>query len=416
LRGLYADPGPSSSPSPGFFGKRAFDSVAGVNGREVVIVEAVRTPIGRGHPEKGAFKDLHPNELLGAVYKGVVERAGIDASEVEDVLAGCVVQYGEQSFNVGRNAWLQAGLPYETPATTLDRQCGSAQQAVNFGASQIAVGVNEVVIGSGVEHMGRLPMFIGRKLEADVGTPWPKEMYERYDLIDQGFSAEMIADRWGLSRQDLDEIGARSQQRAERAANEGRFDREILAIPVDGTVVSKDQGIRPGTTAETLSQLKPAFKEDGKITAGNSSQISDGAAAVLLMSREKADASGVKARARIVDQATVGVDPVIMLTGPIPATQKILQRNKMTIADIDLFEVNEAFSSVLGAWEKEMHPDPDRVNVNGGAIALGHPLGSTGARLITTMLHELERADKEYGLITMCCGGGLGTATLIQRV
>jgi acetyl-CoA acyltransferase len=376
----------------------------------------VRTPIGRGHPEKGNFRDVHPNELLGRVFAEVVRRAGIDAGVVEDVLAGCVQQYGEQSFNVGRNAWLQAGLPYETPATTLDRQCGSAQQAVNFGASQIAVGVNEVVIGSGVEHMGRIPMFIGRKLEADVGTPWPKEMYERYQLIDQGFSAEMIAEQWQLSREDLDRVAVRSQQNAARAADEGRFDREILPFPVNGATISKDQGIRPGTTMETLAELKPAFKEDGKITAGNSSQISDGAAAVLMMSREKADQLGLKAKARIVDQATVGVDPVIMLTGPIPATRKILERNKLKISDIDLFEVNEAFSSVIGAWEKELKPDPERVNVNGGAIALGHPLGSTGARLITTLVHELERADKQIGLVTMCCGGGLGTATLIQRV
>jgi acetyl-CoA acetyltransferase family protein len=387
-----------------------------VETREVVIVEAVRTPIGRGHPEKGWFKDVHPNELLGAAYSEVIRRAGIDAAIVEDVIAGCVQQYGEQAFNVARNAWLQAGLPFETPATTIDRQCGSAQQAVNFGAALIASGVHDVVIGGGVEHLGRIPMFVGRAMQDTVGTPYPPEMYERYDLIDQGFSAELIADTWDLSRQDLDEIGLRSQNRAERAAAEGRFDREIMPFQVNGDTYTSDQGIRPGTTLEGLAALKPAFKEDGKITAGSSSQISDGAAAVLLMSRQKADELGLKARARIVDQTTVGVDPVMMLTGPIPATRKILDRNKITIDDIDLFEVNEAFASVIGAWQKELKPDPERVNVNGGAIALGHPLGSTGARLITTLLHELERSDKRLGLVTMCCGGGLGTATLIERL
>ena len=287
---------------------------------------------------------------------------------------------------------------------------------MNFGAAQIASGVHDVVIGCGVEHMGRIPLFVGRQLEETVGSPLTPELYERYDLVDQGFSAELIAEQWNLPRERLDEIAARSQQRAERAAEEGRFDREIQAIRVNGHVVSTDQGVRPGTTVETLAELKPAFKEDGRITAGNSSQISDGAAAVLLMSRDKADELGAKARARIVDQTTVGVDPVLMLTGPIPATRRILERNRMTIDDIDLFEVNEAFSSVIGAWENELHPDTDRLNVNGGAIALGHPLGSTGARLLTTLLHELERSDGERGLVTMCCGGGLGTATLIERI
>ena len=382
----------------------------------MVIVEAVRTPVGRGHREKGAYRDVHPNELLGDVYTELIRRAGIDGAQVDDVLAGCVQQYGEQSFNIGRNAWLQAGLPYEVPATTIDRQCGSAQQAVNFAASQIASGIHDVVIGSGVEHMGRVPMFIGRKFEADVGTPYTPELYERYHLVDQGFSAEMIADQWNLSRERLDEIAARSQQRAARARDEGRFDREIVPVETPEGTVTQDQGIRGETTVETLSELKPAFKEDGKITAGNASQISDGAAAVLVASREKADQLGLKARARILDHTTVGVDPVIMLTGPIPATRKILDRNGMTIDDIDLIEINEAFASVVGAWEDELHPDTERVNANGGAIALGHPLGSTGARLLTTLLHELERSDKEIGLVTMCCGGGLGTATLIQRI
>jgi acetyl-CoA acyltransferase len=317
---------------------------------------------------------------------------------------------------VARNAWLQAGLPIETPATTVDRQCGSAQQAVNFAAALIAAGVHDVVIGSGVEHMGHVPMGIGFKWIDEVGSPWPPELMERYNLIPQGLSAEMIADQWEIPRAELDELAMRSHQLAHRATEEGRFEREIMPFKVNGSTYVSDQGIRPDTTIEALSQLKPAFKEDGKVTAGNSSQISDGAAAVLLMAREKADALGLKARARIVDQTTVGVDPVIMLTGPIPATHKILERNGMKMDDIDLVEINEAFAPVVAAWRRELEPDMDRVNVNGGAMALGHPLGSTGARLITTLLHELERSDKEVGLVTMCCGGGLGTGTLIQRL
>jgi acetyl-CoA acyltransferase len=385
-------------------------------GREVVIVEAVRTPIGRGHREKGYYRDTHPNELLGRCYTEVIERAGIEPAEVEDVIAGCVQQYGEQMFNVARNAWLQAGLPVETPATTVDRQCGSAQQAINFAAALIASGVHDTVIGSGVEHMGHVPMGVGFNWVDQVGSPWPKELMDRYDLIPQGLSAEMIADQWEIPRSELDELAVRSHQLAHRATEEGRFEREIVPMPVNGDTYVADQGIRPDTSLEALSQLKPAFKPDGKITAGNSSQISDGAAAVLLMAREKADALGLKPRARIVDQTTVGVDPVIMLTGPIPATRKLLERNGMTIGDLDLIEINEAFAPVVAAWRRELEPDMDRVNVNGGAMALGHPLGSTGARLITTLLHELERSDKEVGLVTMCCGGGLGTGTLLQRV
>jgi acetyl-CoA acyltransferase len=386
------------------------------NGREVVIVEAARTPIGRGHPEKGYYKDTHPNELLGKTYTEVIERAGIDPSEVEDVITGCVQQVGEQGFNAGRNAWLQAGLPVETPATTVDRQCGSAQQAVNFAAALIASGVHDVVIGSGVEHMGHVPMGISFRWVDDVGSPWPPELMERYNLVPQGISAEMIADKWEIPRSELDEIGLRSHELASRATEEGRFEREIVPFAVNGNTYVTDQGIRSDTSLEKLSELKPAFKEDGKITAGNSSQISDGAAAVLLMERQKAESLGLKPRAQIMDQTTVGVDPVIMLTGPIPATKKLLERNGMKMDDIDLVEINEAFASVLAAWRRELEPDMDRVNVNGGAIALGHPLGSTGARLITTLLHELERSDKEVGLVTMCCGGGLGTGTLIQRV
>jgi acetyl-CoA acyltransferase len=385
-------------------------------GREVVIVEAVRTPIGRGHPEKGYYKDTHPNALLAKCYTEVIERAGIPADEVEDVVTGCVQQYGEQAFNVGRNAWLQAGLPVETPATTVDRQCGSAQQAVNFGAALVASGVHDAVIGSGVEHMGHIPMGVGFKWVDDVGSPWPEELMARYNLVPQGISAEMIADKWEIPRSELDEIGLRSHQLAVQATEEGRFAREIVPFSVNGDTYETDQGPRADTDLEKLAGLKPAFKEDGKVTAGNSSQISDGAAAVLLMSREKAEALGLKPRARIVDQTTVGVDPVIMLTGPIPTTNKLLERNGMKIGDLDLIEINEAFASVVAAWRRELEPDMDRVNVNGGAIALGHPLGSTGARLITTLLHELERSDKETGLVTMCCGGGLGTGTLIQRV
>ena len=389
-------------------------------GREVVIVEAARTPIGRGHPEKGYYRNTHPNELLGKAFSAVIERAGIPADAVEDVITGCVQQIGEQSFNAGRNAWLQAGLPMETPATTVDRQCGSAQQAVNFGAALVASGVHDVVIGGGVEHMGHIPMGVTFNFVDKVGSPWPDELMARYNLVPQGISAEMIADQWEIPRSELDELGLRSHQNAARATEEGRFERETIPMTVrmngsEETVVA-DQGIRPGTSLEALSGLKPAFKEDGKVTAGNSSQISDGAAAVLLMTREKADEYGLKPRARILDQTTVGVDPVIMLTGPIPATRKLLERNSMTMNDIDLVEINEAFASVVAAWRRELEPDMDRVNVNGGAIALGHPLGSTGARLITTLLHELERTDKEVGLVTMCCGGGLGTGTLIQRV
>jgi acetyl-CoA acyltransferase len=385
-------------------------------GREVVIVEAVRTPIGRGHEEKGYYKDTHPSNLLAKTYTEVLERSGVDPAEVEDVMTGCVQQFGEQGFNIGRNAWLEAGLPVETPATTIDRQCGSGQQAVNLAAALIASGVHDVVIGSGVEHMGHISFADGMQVQQEHGFAFSPELMERYNLVPQGISAEMIADQWEIPRSELDEIGLRSHQLAAKATEEGRFEREIVPFQVNGDTYVTDQGIRPDTSLEKLSQLKPAFKEDGKITAGNSSQVSDGAAAVMLMSAEKAKALGLEPRARIYDQTTVGVDPVIMLTGPIPATKRLLERNKMQISDIDLVEVNEAFASVLAAWRRELDPDMDRVNVNGGAIALGHPLGGSGARLLTTLLHELERSDKEMGLVTMCCGGGLGTGTMIQRV
>jgi acetyl-CoA acyltransferase len=385
-------------------------------GREVVIVEAVRTPIGRGHPENGYHAQTHPNVLLGRCFTELLERTGIDPAAIDDVIGGCVQQYGEQMFNVTRNAWLQAGLPVETPATTVDRQCGSAQQAVNFGAALIAAGVHDVVIGGGVEHMGHVPMGVGFKWVDDVGSPWPPAMLERYNLVPQGISAELIADNWEIPRSEMDELALRSHQRAARANEEGRFERETIAVAVNGDTHVADQGIRPDSSLEALAALKPVFKPDGKVTAGNASQISDGAAALLLMAADKARELGLRARARIVDQTTVGVDPVMMLTGPIPATHALLERNGMRIADVDLFEVNEAFAPVVLAWQRELEPDMDRVNVNGGAIALGHPLGSTGARLLTTLLHELERSDAETGLVTMCCGGGLGTGTLIRRV
>jgi acetyl-CoA acyltransferase len=384
-------------------------------GREVVIVEAARTPIGRGHPEKGYYKDRHASNLLAKVYGELFERAEVDPAETGDVIAGCAQQFGEQGVNIGRNAWLEAGLPMETPATTIDRQCGSAQQAVNFAAAQIASGVHDVVVGGGVEHMGHISFADGYEVMKEHGSPFSPELMDRYNLIPQGLSAEMIADQWEIPRSDLDEFGLRSQQLAAKATEEGRFERETIPFAVDGETYVTDQGLRE-TTLEGLANLKPAFKEDGKVTAGNSSQVSDGAAGVLLMAREKADALGLEPRARIYDQTTVGVDPVIMLTGPIPATRKLLERNGMVMDDIDLIEINEAFASVVLAWQRELDPDMDRVNVNGGAIALGHPLGSTGARLITTLLHEMERTDREMGLVTMCCGGGLGTGTLIQRM
>jgi acetyl-CoA acyltransferase len=384
-------------------------------GREVVIVEATRTPIGRGHPEKGYYKDIHPSNLLAKVYRELFERSGVDPAETGDVVTGCAQQFGEQGVNIGRNAWLEAGLPIETPATTIDRQCGSAQQAVNFAAALIATGVHDVAIGSGVEHMGHISFADGYEVMKEHGSPFSPELMDRYDLITQGLSAEMIADKWEIPRSELDELGVRSQELAAKATEEGRFEREVVPFSVNGDTYVADQGLRE-TTLEALANLKPAFKEDGKITAGNSSQVSDGAAGVLLMAREKADALGLKPRARIYDQTTVGVDPVIMLTGPIPATEKLLERNGMKMDDIDLVEINEAFASVVAAWRRELDPDMDRVNVNGGAIALGHPLGSTGARLITTLLHEMERTDKEMGLVTMCCGGGLGTGTLIERI
>jgi acetyl-CoA acyltransferase len=385
-------------------------------GREVVIVGAARTPIGRGHRAKGWFRDIHPNDLLGAAYRGVIDQVGIDAARVDGVIAGCVNEVGEQSNNVARNAWLQAGFPATTPASTVDIQCGSAQQAVSFAAGLISAGVHDVMIGAGVEHMGRLPIGSNLAHPEEFGTPFPPALMERYQLVSQGISAELIAGQWEIPRSEQDELGLRSHQLAARATDEGRFEREIVPMEGDGERRIVDQGIRRDTSLEALAALKPAFKDGGTVTAGNASQISDGAAAILLMSSEKAGELGFTPRARILDATTVGVDPVIMLTGPIPATRALLERNGMTIDDLDLIEINEAFASVVCAWRRELAPDMDRVNVNGGALALGHPLGSSGARLITTLLHELERSDEELGLVTMCTAGGNGTGTLIQRV
>ncbi len=385
-------------------------------GREVVIVDAVRTPVGRGHKEKGYYKDNHASNLLAHSYKGLIDRAGIDPALVEDVVAGCVQQFGEQSMNIGRNAWLEAGFPVETPATTIDRQCGSAQQSVNYAAAMVASGVHDIMVGGGVEHMGHIGFGDAMNVMKEYGFGYSPELLEKYDLVNQGISAEMIADKWDISRAELDELAVVSHARAQQATEEGRFNNEILPFTVGDETYTTDQGIRPGTNVESLAKLKPAFKEDGKVTAGNASQVSDGAAALLIMAREKADELGLKPRAKIVDQTCVGVDPVMMLTGPIPATHKLLERNSITMDDIDLFEVNEAFASVVIAWQRELKPDMDKVNVNGGAMAVGHALGSTGGRLLTTLLNELERQDKEVGLVTMCCGGGMGTGTLIQRV
>ena len=384
---------------------------------DAVIVEAVRTPLGRGNQKNGDLRDVHPVLLLAHVLAAVTKRSGVDPALVEDVVVGCVSQTGEQSVNVARQAVLAAGFPVEVPATTVDRQCGSSQQAIHFAANLISAGVCEVVIAAGVESMSRVPM--GTTVIQGPGSPFPPELLEQYDLVSQGLAAELIAEQWHITRGQADEFAARSQQLAAAAQTEGRFTREIAPIVVgangDGHVVSRDQGIRPETTVDALAQLQPSFRPDGILHAGNSSQITDGAAAVLLMSERRAAELGAQARARISAQAVVGVDPVTMLTGPIPSTSAVLKRSGLGIDDTDLFEVNEAFAPVVLAWEQEHHPDMKRVNVNGGAIALGHPLGASGARLMTTLLHELERRDARIGLQTMCCGGGLGTATIIDR-
>jgi acetyl-CoA acyltransferase len=386
-------------------------------GRDVLIAEAVRTPMGKAHTERGWYRDTHPNAMLAACYTDLLARSGLAPDVVEDLVIGCTAPFGEQSRNIGRNAWLQAGYPPEVPAVTLDRRCGSAQTSVAMGAALIGSGTHDVVIAGGVEHMGHVPMNAPAKISEIYGDPWPAELRDRYDFVGQGESAELIAERWQIGRAELDAFAVRSHRLAADAVTAGRFTAEMVPMELAGETRFSDQGIRPGTDLAALSGLKPAFRAaNGRITAGTSSPLSDGAAAVLLASRAAAQRHGLKVRARILDQTTVGVDPVIMLTGPIPATRKLLGRNGIGIGDIDLFEVNEAFSSVVLAWERELKPDLERVNVNGGAIALGHPVGATGSRLIATVLAELERRDVELGLVTMCCGGGLGTATLVQRL
>ena len=387
---------------------------------DVVIVEAVRSPIGR---RGGGLSTMHPADLLGAVVAAAVARSGIDPSLIDQVIGGNVSQVGEQSFNIARTAWLTAGLPQSVAATTIDSQCGSSQQATSLGAGLIASGACDVVLACGVESMSRITL--GASVKAGPGKAIPKSYYGHYEMTSQFEGAERIAKKWGITRADSDAFGLESQVRAARARAEGRFEREITGVnaPVldaDGkptgetTTVSIDEGIRD-TSMEKLSALKPVL--DGGIhTAGTSSQISDGAAAVLMMSADKAAALGLRARARIVTHCLVGVDPVLMLTGPIDATHRVLQRASMSMNDIDVTEINEAFASVALAWERELHPDMAKVNPNGGAIALGHPVGSTGARLITSALHELERTDGTNALVTMCCGGGLGTGTILQRV
>jgi len=390
---------------------------------DVVIVEAVRTPIGR---RNGGLATVHPADLLATVQTEVVRRAGIDPAEVGQVVTGCVSQVGEQSFNVGRTAWLSAGLPLTTAATTVDTQCGSSQQATNLATSLVGSGVVDVAIACGVEVMSRVPIGSNSSKKLGLGVPIPKAYFGQYEFTSQFEGAERIADKWGISRADTDEFGLASQQRAARAWAEGRFDTQV--VPVDAPDVdaegkptgsthhvARDEGLRD-TTIDALAGLKPVARPDGVHTAGNSSQISDGASAVLMMTADKAAALGLTPRARVVDTCLVGVDPVLMLTGPIDATQRLLERTGMTIGDIDLFEVNEAFASVVLAWQREVGADLDRTNPNGGAIALGHPLGATGGFLMTKALHELERSDKATALVTMCCGGGLGTGTIIERL
>jgi len=393
-----------------------------------VIVDAVRTAGGK---RNGKLSGWHPVDLSAETLKALVERNGLDPELIDDVIMGCVMQVGAQSLNIGRNAVLAAGFPESVPATTIDRQCGSSQQSAHFAAQGVIAGAYDVVIAAGVEVMSLVPMGASAMVK-DIGFPFGETMGLRYagagGLVPQGISAELIADKWGLSRDDLDAFGAQSQQRALRASEEGRFDNEIIGVqakPRDketgdliasDEILTRDEGIRPGTTVETLANLKPAFKPDGKVTAGNSSQISDGASAMLIMSEEKAAALGLTPRARFHTFALAGVDPITMLTGPIPATHKVLERSGLSMDDIDLVEINEAFASVVLAWQKELHPDMDKVNVNGGAIALGHPLGCSGAKLMATLLNELERTGGRYGLQTMCEGGGLANATIIERL
>ncbi len=389
---------------------------------DAVVVDVIRTPGGK---RNGSLRSWHSVDLAAETLLALVKRNDLDPSLIEDVIMGCVMQVGEQGINIGRNAVLAAGFPESVCATTIDRQCGSSQQAVAFAAQAVMSGVHDIVIAAGVEVMTRTPL--GSSIVSGLGRPFGPKVQQRYiergGLVNQGISAELIADQWDLTREDLDRFGYESQMKATRATQEGRFDREIVPIDIideDGKATGEklrfDEGIRPTTTMEALAGLKPAFKEGGKVTAGNSSQITDGASAALIMSEERAQQLGFTPRARFHAFSLAGVDPVTMLTGPIPATRKALEKAKMKIDDIDLVEINEAFASVVLAWEKEIHPDMDRVNVNGGAIALGHPLGASGTKLLATLICELERTGKRFGLQTMCEGGGMANAYIVERL
>jgi len=390
--------------------------------RDVVIIEAVRTPVGR---RNGGLAGVHPADLLAHALGEVVRRSGIDPAEVGQVVGGCVSQVGAQSFNITRTAWLTAGLPLEVAATTVDTQCGSSQQATNVATSLVASGVVDVAVACGVENMSSVPIGANSSKKLGFGVPIPKTYFGQYEFTSQFEGAERIAERWGITRDDADAFGLRSQTLAARAWDEDRFATQLapLDAPVldderqptgDVHTVARDEGLRE-TTLEKLAGLKPVARPDGVHTAGSSSQISDGAAAVLITTAERAAELGLTPLARVVDTCLVGVDPVLMLTGPIDATRRLLERNKLTIGDIDLVEINEAFASVVLAWESELGADPERTNPNGGAIALGHPLGATGAVLTTKAVHELHRAGAHTALVTMCCGGGLGTGTLLER-
>ncbi|HEY7916753.1 MAG TPA: thiolase family protein [Acidimicrobiales bacterium] len=391
---------------------------------DAVIVDAVRTPGGK---RNGKLRNWHAADLASEPLKALVERNDLDPVLVDDVIMGCVMQVGEQSLNVGRNALLAAGYPESVPGTTIDRQCGSSQQALHFGAQGVIAGAYDVVIGAGVEVMTRTPM--GASVVRELGYPFGPRMMARYaergGLVSQGEGAELIADRWGITREQLDEFAVRSHHRAAQATAEGRFERELIPVPVKDDenradtdeLITTDEGIRPDSSVEVLANLKPAFRpENGRITAGNSSQITDGASGVLIMSEEKASSLGLTPRARFHAFAVVGSDPITMLTGPIPATRSVLERAKLTLDDMDVIEINEAFASVVLAWEKEFGADMDKVNVNGGAIALGHPLGASGGKLMATLVNELERTQGRYGLLTMCEGGGMANATIIERL
>jgi len=384
-----------------------------VGPREAVILGAIRTPFGK---RGGQFAAWHPVEMLSFTLKGLFERTGVDPNEVEDAIGGCVDQVGEQSLNVTRNAWLDAGLPETTPATTVDRQCGSGLQAIQFAAQGVMAGGYDLVLACGVENMSRVPL--GSNVLSPEKSPMTPAVRDRYqvDQFNQAIGAEMIAKKWGLSREALDEFSARSHARAANATAKGWLGQEILPVPSDNGPISTDQGIRVDSSAERLATLKPAFEGLDLLTAGNSSQISDGAAAVLIASRAKAEQLGIRPRARFVSFSQVGSDPVMMLTGPIPATHKVLQRSGLSTDDIDLYEVNEAFAPVCLAWQEELGVDGDRLNVNGGAIALGHPLGASGARLILTALNELERREGRYALTAICEGGGMANAAIIERL